>query len=180
MEKTNNRVNALIRFIPYERSIVMWQQKSFETSYTYGTLYLVPTPIGNLEDITFRALNVLKEVSVIAAEDTRHTKKLCNYFDIDTPVVSYHEHNKEASGEKLIQELQDGKSIALVSDAGLPTISDPGYELVVQALDDLSSVDSFVSRSEDLQTATIQLLKDQERLIEELQQRVEKRNQFSI
>lgn len=136
MEKTNNRVNALIRFIPYERSIVMWQQKSFETSYTYGTLYLVPTPIGNLEDITFRALNVLKEVSVIAAEDTRHTKKLCNYFDIDTPVVSYHEHNKEASGEKLIQELQDGKSIALVSDAGLPTISDPGYELVVQALDE--------------------------------------------
>ncbi len=108
-------------------------QKSFQAHNT-GTLHLIPTPIGNLEDITFRALRVLKEADVIAAEDTRQTKKLCNHFEIATPLISYHEHNKESSGHKLIEELKSGKNIALVSDAGTPCISDPGYELVVQAL----------------------------------------------
>ncbi|WP_456277156.1 16S rRNA (cytidine(1402)-2'-O)-methyltransferase [Bacillus sp. AK128] len=111
----------------------MIQQKSFHNEET-GALYLVPTPIGNLEDMTFRAIRILKEVSLIAAEDTRVTKKLCNYFEIQTPVTSYHEHNKEKSGERLINELKEGKQIALVSDAGMPTISDPGNELVSQAL----------------------------------------------
>ena len=101
---------------------------------TGSCLYLVATPIGNLEDMTVRALRILKEVDVIAAEDTRNTKKLCNYFEIDTPLVSYHEHNLEAGGEKLLTYLRDGKSIALVSDAGLPCISDPGADIVEKAL----------------------------------------------
>lgn len=99
-------------------------------------LYLVATPIGNLEDMTVRALRILKEVDVIAAEDTRNTKKLCNYFDISTPLISYHEHNIEAGGEKLLQYLRDGKSIALVSDAGLPCISDPGADIVEKAIEE--------------------------------------------
>lgn len=97
-------------------------------------LYLVPTPIGNLEDMTMRALRILKEVDVIAAEDTRNTKKLCNYFEIQTPLVSYHEHNIEVGGEKLLSYLREGKSVALVSDAGLPCISDPGADIVVKAI----------------------------------------------
>ncbi|GGE84517.1 16S rRNA (cytidine(1402)-2'-O)-methyltransferase [Priestia taiwanensis] len=109
----------------------MWQQKSFQQNE--GILYLVPTPIGNLEDITFRALTILKEADLIAAEDTRQTKKLCNHFEISTPVTSYHEHNKEASGRKIMQALGEGKVVALVSDAGTPCISDPGYELVCEA-----------------------------------------------
>ncbi|MER1987646.1 MAG: 16S rRNA (cytidine(1402)-2'-O)-methyltransferase [Solibacillus sp.] len=99
-------------------------------------LYLVATPIGNLEDMTVRALRILKEVDVIAAEDTRNTRKLCNYFEIDTPLVSYHEHNIEAGGEKLLNYLRDGKSVALVSDAGLPCISDPGADIVVKAIEE--------------------------------------------
>ncbi|ANB60138.1 16S rRNA (cytidine(1402)-2'-O)-methyltransferase [Anoxybacteroides amylolyticum] len=112
----------------------MWQQKSFAKE-SVGTLYIVPTPIGNLEDITLRALRVLKEVDWIAAEDTRQTKKLLNHFEIKTPVISYHEHNKYASGAKIIEWLQEGKNIALVSDAGMPAISDPGYELVAAAIE---------------------------------------------
>ncbi|MEG0386558.1 MAG: 16S rRNA (cytidine(1402)-2'-O)-methyltransferase [Solibacillus sp.] len=99
-------------------------------------LYLVATPIGNLEDMTVRALRILKEVDVIAAEDTRNTKKLCNYFDIQTPLISYHEHNIEVGGEKLLAYLREGKSIALVSDAGLPCISDPGADIVVKAIEE--------------------------------------------
>lgn len=99
-------------------------------------LYLVATPIGNLEDMTVRALRILKEVDVIAAEDTRNTKKLCNYFEIQTPLVSYHEHNIEAGGEKLLTYLRNGKSVALVSDAGLPCISDPGADIVVKAIEE--------------------------------------------
>ena len=99
-------------------------------------LYLVATPIGNLEDMTVRALRILKEVDVIAAEDTRNTKKLCNYFEISTPLVSYHEHNIEVGGEKILQYLRDGKSVALVSDAGLPCISDPGADIVVKAIEE--------------------------------------------
>ncbi|SDP96097.1 16S rRNA (cytidine1402-2'-O)-methyltransferase [Litchfieldia salsa] len=113
---------------------MMWQQKSFQSNSDFGTLYLVPTPIGNLEDMTFRAIKTLKEVDIIAAEDTRHSKKLCNYFEITTPIISYHDHNKEVSGEKIVGLLKEGKNIALISDAGLPTISDPGYELVVEAV----------------------------------------------
>ncbi|RFU66933.1 16S rRNA (cytidine(1402)-2'-O)-methyltransferase [Peribacillus saganii] len=112
----------------------MWQQKSFEKEGQEPALYLVPTPIGNLEDISYRALRILKEADVIAAEDTRNTKKLCNYFEIETPVVSYHEHNKQASGRQMIDRLNSGQTIALVSDAGMPTISDPGYELVQEAI----------------------------------------------
>lgn len=112
----------------------MWQQKSFEKEGLEPALYLVPTPIGNLEDMSFRALRILKEADVIAAEDTRNTKKLCNYFEITTPIVSYHEHNKENSGKHMLDRLRSGQVIALVSDAGLPTISDPGYELVKDAI----------------------------------------------
>lgn len=99
-------------------------------------LYLVATPIGNLEDITMRALRILKEVDMIAAEDTRNTKKLCNYFDIQTPLISYHEHNQEQGGEKILQLLREGKSVALVSDAGMPCISDPGADIVKKAIEE--------------------------------------------
>ncbi len=111
----------------------MKSQKS--TMHTHqGYLYLVATPIGNLEDMSVRALRILKEADVIAAEDTRNTKKLCNYFEIDTPLVSYHEHNIDAGGEKLLGFLREGKTVALVSDAGLPCISDPGADIVVKAI----------------------------------------------
>lgn len=118
----------------------VWQQKSFENEAQKGILYLVPTPIGNLEDMSFRAVRILKEADLIAAEDTRNTKKLCNYFEIQTPVVSYHEHNKESSGEKLIHKIKEGMKIALVSDAGMPAISDPGYELVEAAISEKVTV----------------------------------------
>ncbi|MEB6243928.1 16S rRNA (cytidine(1402)-2'-O)-methyltransferase [Staphylococcus gallinarum] len=97
-----------------------------------ATLYLVGTPIGNLADITYRAVDTLKNVDLIACEDTRVTKKLCAHYDIQTPLKSYHDHNKEQQTAYLIEQLQQGLSIALVSDAGLPLISDPGYELVVE------------------------------------------------
>ncbi|MCZ0756752.1 16S rRNA (cytidine(1402)-2'-O)-methyltransferase [Anoxybacillus sp. J5B_2022] len=113
---------------------MVWQQKSFAEE-GIGTLYIVPTPIGNLEDMTLRALRVLKEVDWIAAEDTRQTKKLLTHFEIVTPVISYHEHNKYASGKKIVEWLQEGKKVALVSDAGMPAISDPGYELVAAAIE---------------------------------------------
>ncbi len=99
-----------------------------------GTLYLVSTPIGNLEDLTFRALRVLQEVSVIAAEDTRHTQKLCRHYQIHTRLTSYHDFNKEEKTPVLLEFLQEEKSIALVSDAGTPLISDPGYYLVTRAI----------------------------------------------
>jgi 16S rRNA (cytidine1402-2'-O)-methyltransferase len=95
-----------------------------------GTLYLVGTPIGNLEDMTFRAINTLKTVDLIAAEDTRHTGKLLQYYDIVTPQMSYHEHNRKQREPEIIQRLQQGTTIALVTDAGMPAISDPGYDLV--------------------------------------------------
>lgn len=112
-------------------------QKSFSegANGSTGSLYLVATPIGNLEDITFRAIRTLKEVQLIAAEDTRQTRKLLTHFEINTRIVSYHEHNKRASGPELIRLLLDGQSIALVSDAGLPAISDPGADLVKEAVE---------------------------------------------
>jgi len=95
-----------------------------------GTLYLVGTPIGNLEDMTFRAIHTLKTVDLIAAEDTRHTGKLLQHYDIVTPQISYHQHNRKQREPELIQQLEKGTSIALVTDAGMPGISDPGYDLV--------------------------------------------------
>ncbi|MCM3598958.1 16S rRNA (cytidine(1402)-2'-O)-methyltransferase [Metabacillus idriensis] len=112
----------------------MQEQKSFNQDTEWGSLYLVPTPIGNLEDMTFRAINILKEVDVIAAEDTRESKKLCNYFEIDTHLISYHEHNKESSGHKILELMKQGKNVALISDAGMPIISDPGSQLVDEIL----------------------------------------------
>ncbi len=100
-----------------------------------GTLYLCATPIGNLEDISIRTVNTLKEVDLIAAEDTRHTLKLINHFQIDTPLTSYHEHNKYSKGMQLIEKLLNGTNIALVTDAGTPGISDPGEDLVKLALE---------------------------------------------
>ena len=95
-----------------------------------GTLYLCATPIGNLEDMTFRAVRTLREADLIAAEDTRNSVKLLNYFDIHTPMTSYHEYNKYEKGKKLVEKLKEGKNIALITDAGTPGISDPGEELV--------------------------------------------------
>ena len=95
-----------------------------------GTLFLCATPIGNLEDMTFRAVRILKEVDMIAAEDTRNSIKLLNHFEIRTPMTSYHEYNKLEKGHKLVDMLLDGKDIALITDAGTPGISDPGEELV--------------------------------------------------
>ncbi len=99
-----------------------------------GKLYLVATPIGNLEDITFRAINILKQVDLIAAEDTRHTLKLLNYYEISKPLISYHRHNEEVKVNILINKLLEGQDIAIVTDAGTPGISDPGEEVVKQAI----------------------------------------------
>ena len=119
---------------------MMKTQKSFSGQSTTGILYLVATPIGNLEDMTIRAIRLMKEADYIAAEDTRNTKRLCNYFEIDTPLISYHEHNLEYGGDKLLDLLRAGKNIALVSDAGLPCISDPGADIVAKAVEENLSV----------------------------------------
>lgn len=100
-----------------------------------GNLYLVATPIGNLEDITFRALEVLKKVDIIAAEDTRHTLKLLNHFEISKPLISYYKQIEKSKSDILIPKLLEGKNIAIVSDAGSPGISDPGEEIVKQAIE---------------------------------------------
>lgn len=99
----------------------------------FGTLYIVATPIGNLEDITYRAVRVLGEVDRIACEDTRQTRKLLDRYDIQKPLVSYHEHNEQEKSEDLVRDLEAGRNIALVSDAGTPLIADPGYRLVEKA-----------------------------------------------
>jgi 16S rRNA (cytidine1402-2'-O)-methyltransferase len=104
-----------------------------------GTLYIVATPIGNLEDITLRAIRVLKEVDLVAAEDTRHTRHLLDRHHIENQLTSYHDHNKEEKAPILIARLLDGKNIALVSDAGTPGISDPGYFLINLAIDQQTS-----------------------------------------
>jgi len=100
-----------------------------------GTLFIVATPIGNLADITYRAVKVLSEADVIACEDTRHTRKLLQHFGITTRTISYHEHNEKERSDKLIATLQEGKNVAVVSDAGTPSISDPGFRLVRSAID---------------------------------------------
>ena len=99
-----------------------------------GKLYIVATPIGNLEDITLRAIRILKEVDLIAAEDTRHTLKLLNHLEISKPLISYHRHNEEEKSDLLINKLKDGNSIALVSDAGTPGICDPGEEIIKKCI----------------------------------------------
>ena len=106
-----------------------------ESAILPGTLYLVATPIGNLADITQRAISVLQQVDIIAAEDTRHSQRLLSHLSIQTKTVAYHEHNEDRMTPKLLADLESGKSIALISDAGTPLISDPGYRLVTQAHD---------------------------------------------
>jgi 16S rRNA (cytidine1402-2'-O)-methyltransferase len=101
-----------------------------------GTLYIVATPIGNLEDMTFRAVRILQAVDMIAAEDTRHTGRLLQHFQVRTPQISYHEHNSHSRIPEILEHLQYGKAIALVSDAGMPGISDPGYELIKACIED--------------------------------------------
>lgn len=120
----------------------MQLQSSFDPLKSdQGALYLVPTPIGNLEDMTFRAIDCLKNVSLILAEDTRHTIKLLNHFEIDVPMQSFHEHSRLDQIERFIHHMQQGQSIALVSDAGMPLINDPGHPLVQACLDqDLSVI----------------------------------------
>jgi 16S rRNA (cytidine1402-2'-O)-methyltransferase len=103
-------------------------------TYVPGILYLVATPIGNLEDITFRAVRILKEVDLIACEDTRQTRKLLDHYGIAKPTLSYHEHNEAERADQLAGKLRDGVSVALVSDAGMPLVSDPGYRLVQAAI----------------------------------------------
>lgn len=103
--------------------------------HTKGVLYIVATPIGNLEDITQRALRILREASIIACEDTRRTRKLLDHYGIATPTVSYHEHNEAARSEELVRRLEQGASVALVSDAGMPGISDPGFRVIKLAID---------------------------------------------
>ncbi len=111
----------------------MYRQKSYDKQ-DKGCLYIVATPIGNLDDMTFRAIRTLKDVDVIAAEDTRQTQKLLNHFEIKTATLSYHEHSREQREQEIISMLHDGKDIALVSDAGLPAISDPGQVLVARCI----------------------------------------------
>ncbi|MDO4902646.1 MAG: 16S rRNA (cytidine(1402)-2'-O)-methyltransferase [Limosilactobacillus sp.] len=110
------------------------QQTSSFNNEEGGCLYLVPTPIGNLDDMTFRAIKTLEEVDLIAAEDTRHTQQLLNHFEIETKQISFHEHNTEQRIPELIAKLKDGVKIAQCSDAGMPSISDPGKELVAAAV----------------------------------------------
>ena len=100
-----------------------------------GKLYICPTPIGNLEDMTYRTIRILNEVDLIAAEDTRHSIKLLNHFEISKPLTSYHEHNKNSKGGYLINKLLEGENIALISDAGMPGISDPGEDIIKQAIE---------------------------------------------
>ena len=125
------------------------------TETDFGTLYIVSTPIGNLEDITLRAIRILKEVDLIAAEDTRITRRLLTHYEIDTPVTSYFEGNQHAKSEKLIARLKEGESIALVSDAGTPTISDPGYPLLQECIKADVSIVPIPGASAILAAATV-------------------------
>lgn len=121
--------------------ILRKEERELEKENKKGILYIVATPIGNLEDITLRAINVLKQVDLIAAEDTRHTLKLLNHLEISKPLISYHRHNEEIKSDILIEKLQEGKEIALVSDAGTPGICDPGEEIIKKCIDsDISIV----------------------------------------
>lgn len=120
-----------------------------------GILYLCATPIGNLEDMTFRAVRILKEVDLIAAEDTRNSIRLLNHFEIRTPMTSYHEYNKISKGKRLIEQLKQGKDIALITDAGTPGISDPGEELVRMCYDEGIAVTSLPGASACITALTL-------------------------
>lgn len=120
-----------------------------------GTLYLCATPIGNLEDMTFRVIRTLKEVDLIAAEDTRNSIKLLNHFEIQTPMTSYHEYNKYEKGRKLVEKLLEGQNIALITDAGTPGISDPGEELVKMCYESGISVTSLPAAAACITALTI-------------------------
>ena len=109
-----------------------------------GKLYLVATPIGNLEDITLRALKILKEVDIIAAEDTRQTLKLLNHYEISKPLISYYRHNEDIKSDILINKLLEGNNIAIVTDAGTPGISDPGEEIVKEAIKNKIELQSYL------------------------------------
>jgi 16S rRNA (cytidine1402-2'-O)-methyltransferase len=109
-------------------------QKSYQTDNEKGILYVVPTPIGNLEDITIRALRILEEADAVLAEDTRNTGKLLHHFELKQKMISYHEHNKMARQDQILEMLSNGENLALVSDAGMPGISDPGFEVVQAAI----------------------------------------------
>lgn len=117
-------------------------QKSFQNE-AEAKLYLVPTPIGNLDDITYRALSTLQKVSYIACEDTRQTKKLLNHFEIHKPLISYHEYSNRQKEDELMSKLREGHSIALVSDAGMPVVSDPGFGLIQRAREEQVDVVSL-------------------------------------
>lgn len=121
-------------------------------------LYLLATPIGNLEDITLRCLRILREVDVVAAEDTRQTAKLLNHYDIKKSMISYHEHNKKSKGEEIINLLLEGKNIALVSDAGMPCISDPGEDLVRRCVEEGIKIVSVPGPSASLTALSISAL----------------------
>lgn len=122
--------------MPYEWIPLPYTSEGKEEKAMAGKLYLCATPIGNLEDMTFRAVRILKEVDLIAAEDTRNSIKLLNHFEIRTPMTSYHEYNKISKGQQLIRKLKEGASIALITDAGTPGISDPGEELVAMCYEE--------------------------------------------
>ena len=113
------------------------------TADSYGTLYIVSTPIGNLKDITFRAVEILSSVSMIAAEDTRHSKKLFQHYNITTPSISFFEHNRTARIPQIVTNLQKGNHVALISDAGTPGISDPAYRLIREAVSEGITVESI-------------------------------------
>ena len=155
----------------------MYNQKSFKGNPVYGNLYLVPTPIGNLEDMSYRSVRMLQEADFIASEDTRNTQKLLNHFEIHTPQKSLHEHNYKERVPQLIALLKEGKTIAQVSDAGMPSISDPGHELVLACIKEGISVISipgptagmpqpflfygFLPRKKKEQKETLEKLKEQ-------------------
>lgn len=129
-------MNRVCSALNYGLEIRMKIQKSFKGQTSVGSLYLVPTPIGNLQDMTFRAIQTLKDVDMIAAEDTRNTGLLLKHFEIETRQTSFHEHNAHEKIPVLIDWLKSGQSIAQVSDAGLPSISDPGHDLVKAAIEE--------------------------------------------
>lgn len=116
--------------VSISRNAVMPQKNTSQRGSESGTLYIVATPIGNIDDMSFRAVDILKSVVQIAAEDTRHSARLCQHYGIKTPMISLHEHNELARLEQIEQQLQQGSDLALISDAGTPLISDPGYKIV--------------------------------------------------